>query len=204
MRGQLMESGSAGVDYLLHDRDGWHPKQEPITPFGFGMFGVWEPDPNNPRGPGSSNSDSDDVVSVSTSLDDLLGHYNYFLLPQNPAKTPTPRRDGPCVGVKVSDLDYSKVTDYYKGFHLVTESARDHILKNHIDGRPGKSRYETDPPQDREPMFLQVQFYNAVTFGLGTQVNTLNKRVTWQESHLYFSFHRYLITLSIKREGKDG
>jgi hypothetical protein len=98
-------------------------------------------------------------------------------VPQQTAPTPTRPRDGPCVGAKASDLDYSKVRDYYKGSHLATESAEDHIKRNHIDPTPGKSRYVTDPPQSRDAMFAQVsKLYNSATFAFGVQVNTVNNK----------------------------
>jgi hypothetical protein len=84
------------------------------------------------------------------------------------------QHEGPCAGLNVTDLDYSKVRPNYGG--SVTESARDHITRNHIDGLTGKSRYETDPPQGRDAMFLQVQFYNAITFAVGTQINEVNPK----------------------------
>jgi hypothetical protein len=68
------------------------------------------------------------------------------------------------------------VRDYYKGKYRVKETAKDHIMGNHIDGALDKSRYETDPPQGRDAMFLQVWFYNLITFVLGTRSDTRNKK----------------------------
>jgi hypothetical protein len=123
--------------------------------------------------------------------------------PQNPTQGPLKGVTGgasgsidPCTGVKVADLNYSKVRDYGSGANRVTESAKEHILKNHIDSRPGKSQYETDPPQNREAMFVQVQFYNAVTFGLGARKDTFNKKGQLDSISFLFTFppiapHRY-------------
>lgn len=95
-------------------------------------------------------------------------------------------KTGPCVGVTAADLDYSTINEYGSGKKLVRETAKDHIMRNHIDPPYGpsfigpvannKSRYETDPPQDRDSMFTQVQVYNALTFSLGAQVTYFNKR----------------------------
>ncbi|MEK6289585.1 MAG: RHS repeat-associated core domain-containing protein, partial [Acidobacteriota bacterium] len=82
----------------------------------------------------------------------------------------------PCSGVSFGALDYSKVSKYYKGKKGVAESGKDHIMRNHIDAVPNKSRYETDPPQGHDAMFLQVMFYNLITFVLGTRSDTFNKK----------------------------
>jgi len=85
-------------------------------------------------------------------------------------------KSGPCIGKSVNGLDYNTLNEYGKGNNTVTETAKDHIMRNHIDPAPNKSQYRTDPPQGRDAMFLQVQFYNRITFLLGPQLTQFNKR----------------------------
>jgi YD repeat-containing protein len=85
-------------------------------------------------------------------------------------------KSGPCIGKFASGLNYNTLNEYGKGGKKLTETARDHIMRNHIDPAPNKSQYRTDPPQGRDAMFLQVQFYNHITFNLGPQLTQFNKR----------------------------
>ena len=85
-------------------------------------------------------------------------------------------KSGPCIGKSASGLDYNTLNQYGKGSNRATETAKDHIMRNHIDPAPNKSQYRTDPPQGRDAMFLQVQFYNKLTFNLGPQLTQFNKQ----------------------------
>lgn len=85
-------------------------------------------------------------------------------------------KSGPCIGKTASGIKYNVLNEYGKGAKKVVETAKDHIMRNHIDPVPGKSQYRTDPPQGREAMFLQATFYNMFTFNLGPQLTQYNKR----------------------------
>lgn len=67
---------------------GGRTREVPIVPFGLGVYQVWVPNPDGPK-KGAPPPD-DDVVRVNHDEDDMLGHYELFLL--SVAQNPSERR----------------------------------------------------------------------------------------------------------------
>jgi len=98
-----------------------------------------------------------------------------------PTPTPTLKDPkAPCRGKNAADLDYSRVHQYRSGSGFVSESARDHILRNHtLPGRLSPSRlymqavlgqkslYGANQSLSQSELFDNIKAANAQTFSFG-------------------------------------